>query len=145
MPHKPEFKMKQLTKFQSALFLIGGILLVVGTGLYVFQIVQHVACWIGLAGALLFAFMQLMQRYEGSDFVVRRLRRIVLLSDFLFVISGFLMVESQYRFLLPFFDNVTVYIQYIYNKWIITLLIAAILQLYTGHRLSNELKKENKR
>ena len=34
------------------------------------------------------------------------------------------------------------YITYIYNKWVLTLLIAAILQLYSTHRIDSELAKE---
>jgi hypothetical protein len=41
-------------------------------------------------------------------------------------------------------DHLT-YLQYVYNKWVITLLIAAILQLYTTHRISHELEKEAKK
>jgi len=37
------------------------------------------------------------------------------------------------------------YLQYVYNKWVVTLLIAAILQLYTTHRISQELEKEAKK
>jgi hypothetical protein len=36
------------------------------------------------------------------------------------------------------------YITYIYNKWVLTLLIAAILQLYATHRIDSELAKEAK-
>jgi len=41
-------------------------------------------------------------------------------------------------------DYIT-YIEYVYNKWVITLLIAAILQLYSTHRISQELDKEAKK
>jgi len=34
------------------------------------------------------------------------------------------------------------YVQYIYNKWVVVLLIAAILQLYSSHRIGHELQKE---
>ena len=33
----------------------------------------------------------------------------------------------------------------IYNKWVIVLLIAAILQLYTTHRIGSELEREAKK
>ncbi len=33
------------------------------------------------------------------------------------------------------------YIEYVYNKWVVLLLIAAILEVYTTHRLDSELKK----
>ena len=35
------------------------------------------------------------------------------------------------------------YLTYVYNKWVVFLLIAAILELYTAHRISNELKKQD--
>jgi hypothetical protein len=35
------------------------------------------------------------------------------------------------------------YIKYVHNNWIIILLVAAILQLYTSHRIANELEKES--
>ena len=34
------------------------------------------------------------------------------------------------------------YITYIYNKWVLTLLIAAVLQLYSTHIIDSELAKE---
>ena len=115
------------------LFLIGGMLMVVGAGMYVFAM-REVASWIFLVGALLFATMQIRQRYEGTDFVIRRLRRITILADVLFVLAGLLMVECAYGF-----------VTYIYNKWVVVLLIAAILEVYTTHRISHELDKEAKK
>ena len=47
--------MKQLNKTQSALFLIGGVLMVIGAGCFAFLYEQQVVCWIYLVGALLFA------------------------------------------------------------------------------------------
>ena len=32
---------------------------------------------------------------------------------------------------------------YIHNNWVVLLLIAAIIEIYTTHRISNELKKDN--
>ena len=34
---------------------------------------------------------------------------------------------------------------HVYNKWVMTLLIAAVLQLYSTHRVSHELEKEAKK
>jgi len=62
----------------------------------------------------------------------------------LFILSGILMIDSHYMLLKPLFSSYTDYIQYVYNKWIMTLLIAAILEIYTVHRLSSELEKEKK-
>lgn len=137
--------MKELTQIQSIIFLVGGAMMVAGAGLYVLLLSQHVACWIFLVGAVLFAMMQAMQLYEGQSLTLRRLKRIQLLADLLFVLSGLLMVDSSYRFLLSAFEGGQGYINYltyIYNKWVILLLIASLLEVYTTHRISTELKKE---
>jgi len=34
------------------------------------------------------------------------------------------------------------YLQYVYHKWVIVLLIAALMQLYVTHRIDHELQKE---
>lgn len=101
-----------------------------------------IAPYLFALGAVCFSSMQMLQRYEGQNFVIRRLRRIMLLSDVLFLVSAVLMFASQNNALhLP---HIT-YLQYVYNKWVVTLLIAAVLQLYTTHRISNELEKEVKK
>ena len=63
------------------------------------------------------------------------------------MLSAILMVDSAYGFL-PLSKNVSGsgylnYIQYVYNKWVLLLLIAAILELYSTHRIASELKKED--
>lgn len=141
--------MRQLSRFQNILFLVGGALMVIGAGLYVFGFCQP-ASWIFLVGALLFSSMQLKQSYDGDNFVIRRLRRIMIMADILFVLAGLLMVENAYNFLLPFFQNhipngYSAYLTYIRNNWVVLLLVAAILEVYTTHRISNELEKEAKK
>lgn len=57
------------------------------------------------------------------------------------------MVDADRHFLLPLFTGKAGYINYItyiYNKWVVVLLIAAVLEVYTTHRLSSELAKEKK-
>lgn len=141
--------MRQLNKWQNALLLMGGALMVIGAGMYVFGI-HKPSSWIFLVGALAFASMQLQQVYEGGNFVIRRLRRIMVMADVLFVVAGLLMVENAYNFLLPFFQNhiqngLNAYIIYIMGKWVVLLLVAAILEVYTTHRISSELEKEAKK
>jgi drug/metabolite transporter (DMT)-like permease len=85
--------------------------------------------------------MQLRQRYEGRDFTIRRLRRIQMISDVLFLVAGLLMIANQSNFL--GFDQLS-YIKYVHNNWVVVLLVAAILQLYTSHRIANELEKDTK-
>ena len=129
--------MRQLTNWQNVLFLLGATLMVVGAGTSILQWAG--APYVFAVGALLFASMQMLQRYEGPNVTIRRLRRMMLLSDVLFLVSAVLMFASQRNFL--GIDYIT-YIQYVYNKWVITLLIAAILQLYSTHRIGSELAKE---
>ncbi len=132
--------MRQLNNWQNAIFLVGALLMVVGAGASLLQ--WPVAPYVFAFGALGFASMQMLQRYEGSNFVIRRLRRIMLLSDVLFLVSAVLMFASQEN---VFGLSHITYLQYVYNKWVVTLLIAAILQLYTTHRIDNELEKEAKK
>ena len=131
--------MRQLSKLESIIYLLGGIMMVAGAGLYAFFIIQHVACWIMLIGALAFVLMQSRQRYDGSSLTIRRVRKIM-------TIAGFFMVEDSYMFLRPVFSNTaegyTTYVNVFHHNWVILLLISAILEMYTSHRISYELKKE---
>ena len=138
--------MRQLSKFESIIYLLGGITMVAGAGLYAFFIVQHVACWIMLIGALAFVLMQSRQRYDGSSLTIRRLRKIMTIAGFGFIIAGFFMVEDSYMFLRPVFSNTaegyTTYVNVFHHNWVILLLISAILEMYSSHRISYELKKD---
>lgn len=136
--------MKQLSKLQSTLFLIGGVLMVIGAGCYAFIYAQQVVCWVYLAGALLFASMQVSETYEGDNQAVKRLKRIMTFADIFFVLSGLLMVDSAYMFMRDSFTDIVSYYNLVYNKWVLLLLVAAILEMYTMHRISAELKKEEK-
>ena len=136
----PTLPMKQLNKQQTAIFLTGALLMAVGAGTSLLQWV--LSPYLFAIGALGFASMQMLQRYEGTNFTIRRLRRIMLLSDILFLVAAVLMFASQQNIF--GLDHLT-YLQYIYNKWVIVLLIAAILQLYTTHRIGSELEREAKK
>ena len=132
--------MRQLNKVENAIFVIGALLMLAGAiaGLFRWQWFPYVYA----VGAVCFASMQMLQRYEGSNFTIRRLRRIMLLSDVLFLVSALLMLASQGNFLGL---NYLSYIKYVHNNWIVALLVAAILQLYTSHRIANEIEKEAKK
>ena len=132
--------MRQLSSIETAILLIGGLLMVVGAGGSMF--LQSWAAYIFAPGALLFAAMQMRQSYDGNNFTIRRLRRIQLTSDVLFLLAGLLMLANQSNF---FGINLLLYIKYVHNNWIIVLLVAAILQLYASHRIANELEKEAKK
>ena len=133
--------MKQLSKFQTSLFVIGGALMVIGVGCYVFMVQQLVVCWVFLLGSVLFATM-------GRELTVRRLKRIMNLADMLFVLSGILLADTAYAnaghsFFAQLFTNRETYITLLYNKWVVLLLIAAVLEVYTMHRIDHELSKKN--
>ena len=138
--------MKQLSKLQSSIFLLGGVLMVVGAACFAFGFIHPkmllVTCWVFLAGTVLFGGIQAMQMYEGPSLVIHRLKRMQYIADIFFVLSGISMVDTVYAFMRNWFSNYETYITYFYNKWVVFLLIAAILELYTTHRISNELKKE---
>jgi fatty acid desaturase len=132
--------MKELNKIQTAIFLLGGLLMAVGAGTTLLG--WGSAPYIYALGALGFASMQLLQRYEGTNFTIRRLRRMQMLSDVLFLVAALLMFANRGNI---FGLSYITYIEYVYNKWVITLLIAALLQLYSTHRIGIELEKEAKK
>ena len=76
--------MKQLNKTQTIIYLLGATLMTIGAGISL--LAWSWAPYIYSVGALGFASMQMLQRYEGSNFTIRRLRRIMLLSDVLFLV-----------------------------------------------------------
>ena len=131
--------MRQLSKWEGLLMLLGGLLMVVDAGANV--LFCSWAPYVFAPGAVFFVAMQLRQRYEGRDFTIRRLRRIQVISDFLFLVAGLLMFANQQNFL--GLDQLS-YIKYVHNNWVIVLLVAAVLQLYTSHRIANELEKDTK-
>ena len=132
--------MKQLSSIETAILLVGGLLMVVGAGALLF--LQSWAPWVYAPGALMFAAMQLRQRYEGNVFTIRRLRRMIIVSDILFLVAALLMFANQSNFLgLDYLS----YIKYVCNNWVVVLLVAAILQFYSMHRISHELEKEAKK
>ena len=66
----------------------------------------------------------------------------MLLSDVLFLVAALLMFANMNNIL--GLSYIT-YIEYVYNKWVVVLLIAALLQLYSIHRIGSELEKEAKK
>ena len=136
--------MKKLNKIESILFMLGGMLMVTGIGCYVFMLAPFITCCIALTGSILFSTLHMMQAYEGSQLAIKRLKRILNIADLLFVIAGILIVDSTYNFLRPAFENQESYITYVYNKWVLLLLIAAILEVYATHRIDYLLKKQGK-
>ena len=140
-------KMRQLNKVESIIYIIGGIMMATGAGLYAFFLYQPATCWLMLAGAIAFSLMQSRQQYLGTSLTIRRLRKIMTLAGCGFVLAGLFMVEDSYQFLRSTFSNsldgYNSYIRIFHHNWVIILLISAIVEMYTTHRISYELKKEN--
>ena len=132
--------MKQLNKVQTVIYLLGALCMTIGAG-------TSLLAWVGApyiycVGALGFASMQMQQRYEGDNFTIQRLRRIMLMSDVLLILTAALMFADEGN---PFgLDHLT-WLNYIHNNWLVLLLLAAIIQLYTVFRIDSELKKEAKK
>lgn len=106
-------------------YLLGGLMMLAGACL----VITHWAGapWLFLAGALFFGCAQVTDRYTGDSFVIRRLRRQQLIAVFLLVLTGILMLVLHR------------------NEWVISLLVAAIIELYTSFRISQEEKKDMKK
>ena len=132
--------MRQLRKLENVIMLVGGLLMVVGAGGTMF--LQSWAAYVFAPGALMFSAMQMRQTYDGRNFTIRRLRRLLLVSDVLFLLAALLMMLNQSNFI---GISQLAYVQYVHNNWIVVLLVAAILQLYASHRIANELEKEAKK
>ena len=101
---------------------VGAVLLLVGAMLQITR--WELSPILYTIGAVMFAYVQVMSRYEGKNLVVRRLRRQQILGAVLLVFAGVLMFVTKH------------------NEWVLCLTIAAILELYTAFRIPSELEKE---
>ena len=101
---------------------VGAVLLLVGAMLQITR--WELSPVIYTLGAVMFAYVQVMSRYEGKNLIVRRLRRQQILGAVLLVFAGVLMFVTRH------------------NEWLLCLTVAAILELYTAFRIPSELEKE---
>jgi hypothetical protein len=140
--------MKELSKAQSIALALGALIMVVSVGCVVFNFMVKPATIAFAVGVALFTSMQMMQTYNGTNFALRRLRRIMLFGDCCFILAALLMVENNFKILFPLFtttiEGYNAYVHYIYNNWVVALLIAAVIEVYTTHRINYELSKEER-
>lgn len=127
--------MRQLSKLQTAIFFIGGILLMVGAAAYLLE-PFILAPSIFTTGAIFYVIIQWMQSYLGDDPTIKRLRKIQIVSGILILIAALLMISNRWVYDIYRFTKID-----IFNTWIAFLLAGAILQVYTIFRIDNELKK----
>ena len=119
--------MKQLSKTENMLFRIGALLMLAGAATWLFAGWWATAMFV--IGVILFATMQLRATYEGSNFVVQRLRRQQLFGAAMLVLSAIAMIAQQASFYLVR-----------HNEWVVLLLIGAVIQFYTAIRIPQALK-----
>ena len=128
--------MRQLNKIENTILLLGAVMMVIGSGANIFS--QSWAPYVFGMGTVGYVLMQLKQKYEGSNVALKRLRRMVIISDVCLLLAAVMMfanMDNLFRL-----DAVT-YIKYVHNNWVVVLLVAAMLQLYTSHRISKEILK----
>ena len=129
--------MRELNKTESAILVIGAVMMVIGSGANLFA--QSWAPYVFAMGTIGFVLMQLKQKYDGDNVAIKRLRRRVIISDVGLLLAAVMMfanMDNLFRL-----DAIT-YIKYVHNNWVVVLMVAAMLQLYTSHRISKELLKD---
>ena len=129
--------MRELNKTESAILVIGAVMMVIGSGANLFA--QSWAPYVFAMGTIGFVLMQLKQKYDGDNVAIKRLRRMVIISDVCLLLAAVMMfanMDNLFRL-----DAIT-YIKYVHNNWVVALMVAAMLQLYTSHRISKEILKD---
>ena len=111
-----------MRKAYTVVQVVGAVLLLVGAMLQITR--WELSPYRYTVGAVMFAYVQVMSRYEGQNLIVRRLRRQQVLGAVLLVFAGVLMFVTRH------------------NEWVLCLSAAAVLQLYTAFRIPSELEKE---
>lgn len=129
--------MRELNKTENAILLVGAVMMVIGSGANIFA--QSWAPYVFGMGTVGFVLMQLKQKYEGTNVALKRLRRMVIISDACLLLAAVMMFANMDN--LFGLDAIT-YIKYVHNNWVVVLLVAAMLQLYTSHRISKEILKD---
>ncbi len=104
--------------------VVGGLMILVGAVSFITG--WFLSPYIYSVGAVLFSIPQFLDRYEGGDIVLRRLRRQQIFGALLLLMTGFFMFTGKH------------------NEWIVCLAIAAVLELYTVFRIASEITKNNK-
>lgn len=108
----------------------GAILMVAGAALFLWK--PLIATVLYTVGAVVFCPLQMLQRYDGKNFIIRRLRRQQLLGLIAFLCGACCMIMQVGRF--GFARR---------NEWVVCVTIGCIIELYTAFRIPAELKKEN--
>jgi drug/metabolite transporter (DMT)-like permease len=119
---------RQLSKTQTLVQAAGGLLMVGGALTYF--VAHTVGTVLYIVGSLAFVAMQWLQRYEGRNLTMARLRRIQVMGGLALLAAGLLMVANSYVYTIWATWHVDVY-----NAWVVALLVGALVQLYTAFRM----------
>ena len=123
--------MRKLNKWQNGAFMTGAIMLLVGAATYFTGWLY--AFYLYAVGAVVFAAMQLLSRYDGDNIVIRRLRRQQILGALLLVCTAYFMAMRTFDF--GFARG---------QEWMVCLSVACVLELYTAFRIPHEWEKEER-
>ena len=112
-----------MNKSYNIISMAGAVLLLAGA---VLQITRwELAPYLYTLGAVMFGYVQVMgNRFDGKNFIIKRLRKQQVFGAVALVFAGVLMFTMKR------------------NEWIVCLSIAAVLELYTAFRIPQELEKE---
>lgn len=111
--------MKQLIP---ALYVVGGVMTLVGAAVYITG--WELSPYVYTIGATLFALAQINSPSSSRNPNVKRLRRQQIFGALILVLTGAFMLFTHG------------------NEWIVSLTIAAILELYTSVRIPQEEAKK---
>ncbi len=98
-------------KIRNIILAVSALLVLAGTALYLFKLPFTV--YIFATGAVGLFIARVTQLYNGPNFRLKRLYRIELVATLIIMGSAWFMFKGQ-------------------NEWILLLLVAAFLQLYTS-------------
>ena len=121
--------MRKLNKFQNFVFLCGGLLIVIGAATYITG--WNLSFYLFALGACCFSSMQILAGYEGTNLVVKRLRRQQVIGAIFILLAAAAMAMNTFR--IGFAQQ---------NEWVLCLTIASVVELYTAFRIPSELEKE---
>ena len=111
-----------MKQYQSIIFGIGAVLALVGAATYITA--WHLSPYVYTVGALMVAVVQYLNGYNGTNFIIKRLRKQQVFGATLLLLTALFMFTTRN------------------NEWVLCLTIAAVLELYTAFRIPQEEEKE---
>ena len=104
-------------------FVIGAVMTLVGAAVYISG--WWLAPYVYTVGATFVAFAQINSPLHSQNPTLKRLRRQQIMGALVLVLTGAFMMFTHG------------------NEWIVSLAVAAILELYTAYRIPYEEQKES--